>query len=680
MSTDTPVQKDEPNASAEQQSAPVQPVSEEPVAPVTETAATDTDAQPSPAPETETVTPPPAEPAPAKPSPVQEEKAAPAPKAAKVSRSPAPEAQPQTSSFAFRCFNGLASVGPLVLILFWLIQSMPTFMGRELHALHNLGVGLFGVAASGLPSPELYPVYHWFLSALSLIPGIDSLSLAAYIPGVQPTAGLEQISGYPVQLLPLASALSALFLILLTWALARATGNDRRTAFASGLVLLTGFACMGLPRISGSDMLFTAILTLAGICLYRGWIKAFAPLWLFAGFALVALSALAGGLLGLVLPLLVSLVFLLWRGTFRRAGARDGALAFGLLLVLLLAWGTFIAFGDGGRELLKTLLENEYLAPVLEAWKLQGQDSWIIVALLAVLWLPWTLLLLFLPWGRIGTFFKGIVVNRKQRPGQGWLWCSAIVTLAVLALLGANMPVLLMPLLPPLAVLTAQGVLNLSARGSRGFFLLLAILLIALGLLFAAANIYPLFLGELPAPLSALQPTPLALVAALVQTCGLVLLGHHPLEGAQPTYYAAGGAHLSVDVPGAGLYGSWTATEGWRSCGRGDTRGARPAQEDPATEKVPSETPVKPSDRTPRQLTSRPARRTLLKPLPPRKHAVAAPPRTGAPAGNGPSAPRIPNRPGSEPIRGDFSMGMRPVSSKKVLLGAPRLCYFKDSS
>lgn len=103
-------------------------------------------------------------------------------------------------------------------------------------------------------------------------------------------------------------------------ALARATGNDRRTAFASGLVLLTGFACMGLPRISGSDMLFTAILTLAGICLYRGWIKAFAPLWLFAGFALVALSALAGGLLGLVLPLLVSLVFLLWRGNVPTAG------------------------------------------------------------------------------------------------------------------------------------------------------------------------------------------------------------------------------------------------------------------------------------------------------------------------------------------------------------------------
>ena len=90
---------------------------------------------------------------------------------------------------------------------------------------------------------------------------------------------------------------------------------------------------MGLPRISGSDMLFTAILTLAGIVFVpRHGSKAFAPLWLFAGFALVAPSALAGGLLGLVLPLLVSLVFLLWRwnvppgrGTRRSSGVRAAA-------------------------------------------------------------------------------------------------------------------------------------------------------------------------------------------------------------------------------------------------------------------------------------------------------------------------------------------------------------------
>ena len=105
MSTDTPVQKDEPNASAEQQSAPVQPVSEEPVAPVTETAATDTDAQPSPAPETETVTPPPAEPAPAKPSHVQEEKRPPRPKPPRYPGRPPRKPSPQTSQLRFPLFQ-----------------------------------------------------------------------------------------------------------------------------------------------------------------------------------------------------------------------------------------------------------------------------------------------------------------------------------------------------------------------------------------------------------------------------------------------------------------------------------------------------------------------------------------------------------------------------------------------
>ena len=65
MSTDTPVQKDEPNVSAEQQPAPVQPASAEQAAPMTETAATDMDVQPSSSPETEAATPPPAEPDPA---------------------------------------------------------------------------------------------------------------------------------------------------------------------------------------------------------------------------------------------------------------------------------------------------------------------------------------------------------------------------------------------------------------------------------------------------------------------------------------------------------------------------------------------------------------------------------------------------------------------------------------
>lgn len=450
-----------------------------------------------------------------------------------VTEAPEPEAPlpphrketPARAGLAARCFNGLAAVGPLVLLLFWFIQSLPVLMGREPQGLNALATGIFGgVAATGFPSPDFYPVYEWFLAGLSALPGLDAFSLAVWLPGVQPTAGLEHFVRYPVAMLPLASALSALCLVLLTWGLARGTGNDRRTALASGLVLLTSLTLMGLPRVAGSDMLFASILTLSGLCLYRGWLKTFSPVWLVAGFALAALSTLAGGLVGFALPLLTSLIFLLWRGTFRRAGARDGALSFGLMLVLLLAWGTFTAFQDGGRDLLKALLENEYLGPILEAWKLQGRDAWMSVALLAVLWLPWTALLLFLPWGKSGTFFKAILVNRSQRPGQGWIWCSLLTALAVLALLGVNMTVLLIPALPPLAILTAQGLLALSARGSRGFFLLIALALLLLGLAFATAYFYPLFFGTAPAPLTNLQPLPLSPAAALIRIGGLVII------------------------------------------------------------------------------------------------------------------------------------------------------------
>lgn len=429
-----------------------------------------------------------------------------------------------TEGIASRCFGGLATFGPVTLFVLWLVQSLPTFLGRELHALHDLTSALTGMAA-GLPSPDLYPVYHWFLGGLGHIPGAAAFSLAQWIPGAHPTAGLEQITGYPVALLPIASALSTLFLIILTWGLSRATGNDRRTSFAAGLVMLVGLNFMGMPRISGGDMLFASILTLSGICLYRGWIKDSAPFWLFSGFVLISLSTLAGGLLGLAFPLFTSLIFLLWRGTFRRAGARDGALAFGLMLVLLLTWCALLAFSDGGRGLLKVLIEDEYVSPIREAWAIRGHDAWISPALLAIIWLPWTLLLLFLPWKRLGSFIKAFIGNRTLRPGQGWLWCSVLVPLGILGLLGANMTVLLLPVFPPLAVLTAQALRALPKSNSRGFFMLIALLCILLGLLFGLAGIYPSIFGKTPIQLAIVQAAALPLVPFLIQTIGLVLAG-----------------------------------------------------------------------------------------------------------------------------------------------------------
>lgn len=432
------------------------------------------------------------------------------------------------TGLASRCFSCFSFAGPLVLLLLWVIQAIPNLLGREPRTLHELTAGLqtcylgadpwLTEQLASHPISDMTPVYNWFLKGLSLIPGLDSL--LASIPGIIP-AGVSSISPYP-ELLPLGTALASLFLVLLTWCLARATGSNRKVAFAAGLVLLTGLAWMGLPSLAGDELLGAALMTLTSICLYRGWKKDFAPLWLLCGFALVAVSTLTAGLPGLAFPLLTSLFFLTWRGTFRRGGARDGAIAFGVMLILLCAWGTLVAFSDGGRELLKNEIEVQFIAPILYGWELQGRDSWIVFATLALIWLPWTLLIFFLPWERIGSFLRRIGSNRRECPGQGWLWCSLLVGLIVYALLGAVSPLLLPPLLPPLAILTAQGLLGIGERRSRIFFLILALVFALLGLLHAVISLYPLA-GTLPPVLAAIQSSPLPLaMAAIPVVCFLL--------------------------------------------------------------------------------------------------------------------------------------------------------------
>ena len=180
------------------------------------------------------------------------------------------------TGLASRCFSCFSFAGPLVLLLLWVIQAIPNLLGREPRTLHELTAGLqtcylgadpwLTEQLASHPISDMTPVYNWFLKGLSLIPGLDSL--LASIPGIIP-AGVSSISPYP-ELLPLGTALASLFLVLLTWCLARATGSNRKVAFAAGLVLLTGLAWMGLPSLAGDELLGAALMTLTSICLYRG--------------------------------------------------------------------------------------------------------------------------------------------------------------------------------------------------------------------------------------------------------------------------------------------------------------------------------------------------------------------------------------------------------------------------
>lgn len=416
-----------------------------------------------------------------------------------------------TPSFASRCFDLLAALGPLTLTVFAALHTVPAlrtrllFLPEETHlaAVHqtlaqsgNWAVPQF----DGAPYTALPPAFFWFVEVL------DRLHLPLG----------------PEALLPAATVAGLLLFILAVWLLAQAAGNTRQTALAAGITALTAFSTAVWAHLALPDFLFSACVTLSSICLYRAWIKNSAPLLMLCGFAFAAAAALIQGPLGLGLPLLGSLIFLIWRGSFRRGGARDGALGFGLMLVLLLSWIAYVAFDTDGKAYLNAWIQKYTASPVLalpqgEEWTRAAQN-------LAWFWLPWTLLLPFLPWERIFSVPAAVWKNRTCDPGTGWLWCNLLSGLALLSLFPPDRPAVFLAVFPPLAVLTGRAATKLTPTRSRLFFGLLGLLTAAgaalFGLLTLAEHV-PLVHDWLPATVTLPAPLPIRILPIPEQLPGL---------------------------------------------------------------------------------------------------------------------------------------------------------------
>ncbi len=425
----------------------------------------------------------------------------------------------RTPSFGQRCFSAFAAGAPVFLVLVWLIQSIPGLVARQTHGLYSLaehvresvgsldGATTAGEAGTGGFFSSVQPVYDLFLNGLARSGLMEALSNLA-----SASDGLFTLATGTGGLTATGAALATLLLLLATWVLALAAGYGKRGALAAACALFVMLALAGLPSSAGESLLTATIVTTAMICLYSGWIRPFAPFRLGAGFALTALAALSAGITGLVLPLLASLLFLAWRGSFRRAGALDGALGFGLLLVLLLGRAAFLALwgnedgGMNGREELLLFIDSAFLRPLSLAWEARGGDWWRVFPPLLALCLPFVLLLPFLKWEKIGGVLAAFVKNRRDCPGHGWIWTFLASALLLFCLLGVDAPAVLPTVLVPLAVLIGQAVLSLTPGRSRAFYLALALLLLAGGIYLGVGGVYTLITGAVDPLFAPLYP------------------------------------------------------------------------------------------------------------------------------------------------------------------------------
>lgn len=381
-----------------------------------------------------------------------------------------------------RCFNLCSKIGLLSLLIFFALQHIFVIMHDLPYVFHTYQhITLH------------YGIGHYSDITIPLTPWL-------YLTGKTPSLNISAF-------LAVLNSLCTAILLIFTWLLSCATGQKHTISFAAGLVLLSGVLSFLLPYVTLDSLIFAIITVATLICLYKGWIKHSAPVWLTTGFILTGLTGLINGLIGLIIPLFSSIFFLFWRGTFRRAGGYDGALGFGLMLITLLGGGSLIASMDNGHELITALITHQIVEPFNTIIQLQTKNWWKPIVITSLIWLPWTLIIPFIPWTKIYTIPYKILQYRSTNPGQGWLWITSFITLLYMIFIATPDPLSIMLLYPLLSILTAQGILSLSTKKSILVYITICIYFLLMGLSLGVIALYPLIQSWLPESLKTFFPS-----------------------------------------------------------------------------------------------------------------------------------------------------------------------------
>jgi 4-amino-4-deoxy-L-arabinose transferase-like glycosyltransferase len=384
---------------------------------------------------------------------------------------------------------------------------------------------------------------------------------------------LAALPGEPERALRLPSAVLGSAAVLGTWAVARAVFGAA-AGLPAGLVLATAFEWTRAATSARVDMALAAALTAT----LAGWLLALASdrrAWLALAAAGAALATLAKGPVGIALPALAVVVFVLAR---RERAALRRLRPATVLAVAAGAAGLWYGFAlaRGGAAFVDVVLRENWIrfldTDAADTGHAHGVGYLLPLALVGVL--PWTPLLPL-----------ALAPLRPPRPAAATLaaaWVGA--GLVFFSLSAAKRSVYLLPLYPALALLVGAGIAGASDDGRPARAARLAARLYAPALLVLAAIAGALATGADPTALARrlLRAADAASVPALVAAARaaawpLAALAVGTAAGALAVRRAVAAlAWRRVVLVVAGLAVAWTATfDAWVHPAIGRARSVR---------------------------------------------------------------------------------------------------------
>lgn len=260
--------------------------------------------------------------------------------------------------------------------------------------------------------------------------------------------------------------------------------KNTQTAVLSTLLALTAFEVHRAGINCRVDMVLTAMIVAALYLLYRWWEKGMHGLS-YAAILCMSLATLTKGPVGIILPCLVTGVFVWIKGNsfWKTAGSM---LLCALLSCILPACWYLAAYHEGDKEFLDLVME-ENLGRFLGKMSYESHEQPFYYNFITVIagWIPWTLLILLslftLPWTSWKrntpkcSLTEWLKVKwqyiRHMDPVTLFTWLSIVLIFVFYCIPKSKRSVYLLPIYPFMAVLLAEYIIYLCKIKSKALSL-----------------------------------------------------------------------------------------------------------------------------------------------------------------------------------------------------------------
>jgi 4-amino-4-deoxy-L-arabinose transferase-like glycosyltransferase len=327
--------------------------------------------------------------------------------------------------------------------LLYILAIIPLFVFRDYtknNELRYLSIAdeainngsLFAFTNHGIPYADKPPLYFWIVMLGKIVFGTHSmlfLALFSYVPA-----------------------------LVIIWIMGKWTKNytSGQNLLAGELMLLTSVFFMGSAVVLRMDMLMCMFIVLSLYTFFRIYTDTGekGDRWMFPVYVFLALFS--KGPVGILVPLVTTIVFLIIKGEAKIIGKFWGLRTFSVLFVLSALWFSAV-YIEGGKEYLDNLLFNQTINRAVDSFHHKEPFYYYFVAYWYSL-APWSLLI-------AGILTAGIRtrISKKQIPGKqisGFsdlelLFISAAFsTFILLSLISSKIQIYLLPAFPFFVYLT----------------------------------------------------------------------------------------------------------------------------------------------------------------------------------------------------------------------------------